>query len=167
MGVAGHEVTRSKKSKRLSNVFRFLRAALLTILDVSQPLRLKGAKAKAMHSTSVMHAVLQSAAVLIRRMTVRCTFNTLPSPRLSKWWCGCKHFAAFETGISVLTSIVMAWSVATATEVCRTVEVANTMWRKLFYSGFETCFGPSTQGAGTKTHLESRFCAILKKRGVV
>ena len=21
---------------------------------------------------------------------------------------------------------------------------SNTMWRKLFYSGFETCFGPST-----------------------
>ena len=36
---------------------------------------------------------------------------------------------------------------------------------KLFYSGFETCFGPSTQGAGTKTHLKSRFCAILKKKG--
>ena len=35
---------------------------------------------------------------------------------------------------------------------------ANTMWRKLLYSGFETCFGPSTQGAGTKTHLKSRFC---------
>ena len=29
----------------------------------------------------------------------------------------------------------------------------------------ETCFGPSTQGAETKTHLKSRFCAILKKRG--
>ena len=43
---------------------------------------------------------------------------------------------------------------------------ANTMWRKLLYSGFERCFGPSTQGAGTKTHLKSRFCAILKKRGV-
>ena len=40
---------------------------------------------------------------------------------------------------------------------------ANTMWRKLLYSGFETCFGPSTQGAETKTHLKSRFCAILKK----
>ena len=23
----------------------------------------------------------------------------------------------------------------------------------------ETCFGPRTQGIGTKTHLESRFCA--------
>ena len=44
---------------------------------------------------------------------------------------------------------------------------ANTMWRKLLYSGFETCFGPSTQGAETKTHLKSRFCAILKKRGVM
>ena len=39
----------------------------------------------------------------------------------------------------------------------------NTMWRKLLHSGFETCFGPSTQGAGTKTHLKSRFCAILEK----
>ena len=46
-------------------------------------------------------------------------------------------------------------------------------------SGFEACFGPSTQGAGTqgagtqgagtKTHLKSRFCsqAILIKRGVM
>ena len=42
---------------------------------------------------------------------------------------------------------------------------ANTMWRKLLYSGFETCFGPSTQGAGTETHLKSRFCAILQKKG--
>ena len=41
------------------------------------------------------------------------------------------------------------------------------MWRKLFYSGFETCFGPSTHGAGTKTHLKSRFCAILKKGGAI
>ena len=32
---------------------------------------------------------------------------------------------------------------------------------KLLYAGFETCFGPSTQDAGTKTHVESRFCAIL------
>ena len=44
---------------------------------------------------------------------------------------------------------------------------ANTMWRKLLYSGFETCFGPSTQGAGTKTHLKSRFFAILKTRGAM
>ena len=26
----------------------------------------------------------------------------------------------------------------------RTILPANTMWRKLLYSGFETCFGPST-----------------------
>ena len=44
---------------------------------------------------------------------------------------------------------------------------ANTMWRKLLYSGFETSFGPSTQGAETKRHLKSRFCAILKKMGVM
>ena len=46
---------------------------------------------------------------------------------------------------------------------------ANTMGRKLLYSGFETCFGPSTQGAGAKTHLKSRFClqAILKQRGAM
>ena len=44
---------------------------------------------------------------------------------------------------------------------------ANTMWRKLLYSEFETCFGPSTQGAETKTHLKSRFSAILKKRGAM
>ena len=44
---------------------------------------------------------------------------------------------------------------------------ANKMWRKLLYSRFETCFGPSTQGAGTKTHLKSRVHAILTKRGAV
>ena len=38
----------------------------------------------------------------------------------------------------------------------------NTIWRKLLYSGFEKCFAPSTKGAGTKTHLKSRFCTILK-----
>ena len=32
------------------------------------------------------------------------------------------------------------------------------LWRTLLYSGFETCFGPSTQGAGPKTQLKSRFC---------
>ena len=41
------------------------------------------------------------------------------------------------------------------------------MWRKLLYSGFETCFWPHTQGAGTRTHLKSRFCAILTKRGAL
>ena len=41
---------------------------------------------------------------------------------------------------------------------------ANTMWRKLLYSGFKTCFGPSTQGAGTKTHLKSRCCVVLKAK---
>ena len=35
------------------------------------------------------------------------------------------------------------------------------MWRTLLYSGFETSFGTSTQGAGTKIHLKSSFCAIL------
>ena len=63
----------------------------------------------------------------------------------------------------------------------------STAWRKLLYSGFETCFGPSTQGAGTQgagtqgagtqgagtqgagteTHLKSRFCAIFLKRGAI
>ena len=67
------------------------------------------------------------------------------------------------------------------------------MWRKLLYSGFhtpkavtyhepiviwlfmighslgrmETCFGPSTPkvlGSDIKTHLTSRFCAILEKK---
>ena len=43
---------------------------------------------------------------------------------------------------------------------------ANIMWRKRAYSGFETCFGPSTQGAGARTHSKPRFCAIFeKKRG--
>ena len=35
------------------------------------------------------------------------------------------------------------------------------MGQTRLYAEFETCFGLSTQGAGTKTHLESRFCAIL------
>ena len=53
---------------------------------------------------------------------------------------------------------------------------ANTIWRKIYYSRFETrrVLAPApwvhlgcTLGAGTKTHLNSRFClqAILKKRG--
>ena len=32
--------------------------------------------------------------------------------------------------------------------------------RILLYAGFET----STQGAGTKSHLKSRFCAICKNK---
>ena len=44
---------------------------------------------------------------------------------------------------------------------------ANAMWRNLLHSGFETCFGPSSQGAGTKMHLKSGFCAILTKRGAI
>ena len=65
---------------------------------------------------------------------------------------------------------------------------ANTLRRKLLHSGFhtpkavtyhgptviwlfmighslgrmETCFGPSTLGAATETHLKSRFCAIFE-----
>ena len=35
------------------------------------------------------------------------------------------------------------------------------MWLKLLYAGFETCFGPSTQGTGAKTHPESRCSVIL------
>ena len=42
---------------------------------------------------------------------------------------------------------------------------SNTMWHKLFYSGFETCFGPTTQGAGTKTHLKSIFLRHFEKKG--
>ena len=34
---------------------------------------------------------------------------------------------------------------------------SNTMWRKLFYSGFETCFGPSTQGAGIRYQNTSQI----------
>ena len=45
------------------------------------------------------------------------------------------------------------------------LHAANTMGVELLYSGFETCFGPSTQRAWTKTHLKSRFCVILKKLG--
>ena len=40
------------------------------------------------------------------------------------------------------------------------------MWRKFLYSGFETCFGPSTQGAETKTHLKSRL-RHFEKRGAI
>ena len=44
------------------------------------------------------------------------------------------------------------------------------MWRKILYSGFEMCFGPSTQCCwDPKTHLKSGFClqAILKKKGML
>ena len=34
---------------------------------------------------------------------------------------------------------------------------SNTMWRKLFHSGFETCFGPSTQGAGIRYQNTSQI----------
>ena len=49
-------------------------------------------------------------------------------------------------------------------DVVAGVGPANTMRRRILYSGFETCFGLSTQGAGTETHLKPRFCAILKKK---
>ena len=38
---------------------------------------------------------------------------------------------------------------------------ANTMWRKLLYSGFETCFGPSTQGAGIRYQNTSQIQILL------
>ena len=44
-------------------------------------------------------------------------------------------------------------------------ESVNQMGVKLLYAGFETCFAPSTKpstkGAGSKTLLESKCCAIL------
>ena len=48
-------------------------------------------------------------------------------------------------------------------------EPVNTMWRILHYAGFEACFGSSTVGAGTETHLESIccLCAILILYNVV
>ena len=64
-----------------------------------------------------------------------------------------------------LTYATLKWPVERKDPANQQEGPANTMWRKLLYSGFETCFGPSTQGAGTKTHLKSRFSAILKKRG--
>ena len=33
---------------------------------------------------------------------------------------------------------------------CTDTGTSNTMWRKLFYSAFETCFGPSTKVLGPK-----------------
>ena len=44
----------------------------------------------------------------------------------------------------------------------------NKMGVNHLYSGFETCFAPPHQrclGLDSKTHLKSRFCAILKKGG--
>ena len=38
---------------------------------------------------------------------------------------------------------------------------ANAMWRKLLYSGFQTCFGPSTQGAGIRYQNTSRIQILL------
>ena len=55
-------------------------------------------------------------------------------------------------------------------ELCRRPKQeteCHTMWRKCMYSGFETCFGPSTKvrGSDIKTQLKSRFGlqAILKR----
>ena len=42
----------------------------------------------------------------------------------------------------------------------------NTMWRKLLYSGFETCFGPSTQGAGTKNTSQIQMLRHFDKKGL-
>ena len=44
---------------------------------------------------------------------------------------------------------------------------ANTMWRKLLYSGFETCFGPSTQGAGIRYQNTSQIQILrhFEKKG--
>ena len=41
------------------------------------------------------------------------------------------------------------------------VQQSTQMGVTLLYAGSKTCFGASTKGAGTKTHLESRCCAIL------
>ena len=38
---------------------------------------------------------------------------------------------------------------------------ANAMWRKLLYSGFETWFGPSTQGAGIRYQNTSQIQILL------
>ena len=57
--------------------------------------------------------------------------------------------------------IVTLWDIATLRKLKTLGKVdfdkqvrtgaANTMWRKLLYSGFETCFGPSTQHPGPST----------------
>ena len=44
----------------------------------------------------------------------------------------------------------------------------NTMWRELLYSGFETCFGPSTQGAVTvlgPKHISNPDLCHFGKKG--
>ena len=45
------------------------------------------------------------------------------------------------------------------------------MWRELLYSGFETCFGPRTQGAGMRYQNTSQIQILLgrhlKKRSTV
>ena len=70
----------------------------------------------------------------------------------------------------------MPWVVALHSSIsrCAVVDLGNDVaaranWHKLFFPGFKTCFGPSTQGVGTqgaatKTHLESTLCAMWKKR---
>ena len=41
------------------------------------------------------------------------------------------------------------------------ISSVNTMWRKRLYSGFETCFGRSTQGAGIRYQNTSQIQILL------
>ena len=53
----------------------------------------------------------------------------------------------------------------------RSLWPVNTVWRKLLYSGFETCFGLSTQGAGLRYQNTSQIQILLAshcdKRGAM
>ena len=70
--------------------------------------------------------------------------------------------------------IIMQWlkaqlpaGPAAAPRSAGSVRPANTMSRKLLYSGFETCFGPSTQGAGIRYQNTSQIQILrhFEKKG--
>ena len=56
---------------------------------------------------------------------------------------------------------------ASALSAPGTTMPANTMWRNLLYSGSETCFGPSTQGAGIRYQNTSQIQILghFEKKG--
>ena len=69
----------------------------------------------------------------------------------------CRYiFGVYYTGTDVAVFVVYYTSIDVAVFCCTSGQSVGG-WRKLLYSGFETCFAPST--------LKFRFCAIEKKRG--
>ena len=115
--------------------------------------------------TRVMWCDLAVAEARVRRLLANAA-RTITSPQASTTTTGTIAASALPSLLLLLPSLgwVPRPRVAAAIRVVADVASANTMRRKLLYSAFESCFGPSTQGAGTRTHLKSGVCAILKKK---